>query len=141
MAVTEFSIKDYSKEVLSAFKEQAQTGLDSIGEAAEGYAKGDCPVDSGRARNSITYITRTSQGKPNEPPQGEKLGTPAEPKDYKAKSKPEEYTVYIGSNVEYLSAIEFRDVEHRVGKAHFLKNAASTHGEEYKEIMRAALKD
>ena len=50
-----------------------------------------------------------------------------------------EKTAYIGTNVEYAPAIEFRDTEHTTGKAHFLRDAASTHGDEYKQITQDIL--
>lgn len=49
-------------------------------------------------------------------------------------------TIYIGTNVEYAAPVEFRDVNHQSGKAHFLRDAGTTHGEEYSAKMKAALK-
>ena len=49
-------------------------------------------------------------------------------------------TVYIGTNVVYAPPQEFYDYNHKVGKAHFLRDAASTHGDEYQKITEAALK-
>lgn len=43
MAVTEFRINDYSGDVLKEFEEKVKLALDSVGQTAEGYAKGDCP--------------------------------------------------------------------------------------------------
>lgn len=60
--------------LLSEKKEQA---LKAIGMTAESYAKRDCPVDTGRLRNSITHEVRS-----------------------------EEDAVYIGSNVEYAAIVE-----------------------------------
>ena len=103
---------DNSAKVLAAFKRQCLLGLKSIGQEAEGYAKEDCPVDTSRLRSSIS----------NKVEEGEKA-------------------VYIGTNVEYAVYVEYRDnVYHPVGKAHFLRDAATTHGEHYKAIMEAALK-
>ena len=51
-----------------------------------------------------------------------------------------EKTAYIGTNVEYAPAIEFRDTAHTTGKAHFLRDAASTHGDEYKQITQDILR-
>ena len=52
----------------------------------------------------------------------------------------EEHTAYIGTNVEYAPAVEFRDTDHKTGKAHFLRDAASTHGEEFKQITQDILR-
>lgn len=46
--------------------------------------------------------------------------------------------VYIGTNVEYAPYIEFGHGNY--SGVHFLKNAASNHGAEYKNIMKASLK-
>lgn len=49
-----FSFKNYSDQVLRDFESQVNRGLKAIGQRAEGYAKKDCPVDTGRLRNSIS---------------------------------------------------------------------------------------
>lgn len=43
---------DYFKNALPEQKAQA---LEAIGLTAEGYAKAECPVDTGRLRNSISH--------------------------------------------------------------------------------------
>ena len=101
--------KDNSKEFLAEFLRKKALSLIAIGEAAEGHAKDECPVDTGRLRNSISH---------------------AEDDD----------TAYIGTNVEYAPAVEFRDIAHKTGKAHFLRDAATTHGDEYKNIVETILK-
>lgn len=68
---------DHTEEVLQALKENEDAILFAWGEAAEGYAKELCPVDTGRLRNSITHETSES-----------------------------EHAVYIGSNVEYAPYVE-----------------------------------
>lgn len=42
-------------EVLAALKAGIKQALDACGAACEGYAKRECPVDTGRLRNSITH--------------------------------------------------------------------------------------
>lgn len=49
------NIKDNTDEVLSALSGAKQRALERIGLAAEGYAKKECPVDTGNLRNSITH--------------------------------------------------------------------------------------
>lgn len=39
----------------NALPEQIAQALEAIGLVAEGYAKDDCPVDTGRLRNSISH--------------------------------------------------------------------------------------
>lgn len=65
-------ITDNSDEFLKALPEQIEQALTAIGLTAESYAKQDCPVDTGRLRNSITHAVEAG-----------------------------EQAVYIGSNVEY----------------------------------------
>jgi phage gpG-like protein len=84
-------------------------GLEAIGVMAESHAKENCPVDTGRLRNSISNEVS-----------GE--------------------TVYIGTNVEYAAKMELTDMNHKVGQAHFLRDAATTHNDQYKSIMETALK-
>lgn len=68
---------DNSKDILSAFEKAVLSGLEAVGMTAEGYAKKDTPVDTGRLRNSIA----------NEVVDSEKA-------------------VYIGTNVEYAPYVE-----------------------------------
>lgn len=72
----EVVIKDNTEEFLKALPEQIEQALMAIGLTAESYAKQDCPVDTGRLRNSITHAVETG-----------------------------EQAVYIGSNVEYAAFV------------------------------------
>lgn len=134
--MSEVIIKDNSEEVLNAFKEQLRIGLEAVGMKAEGYAKDNTPVDTGRLRNSMSHKVYMSDS-----------------------------SVYIGTNVEYAPYVEFgtgihasngigrqepwsyddeKGVEHvtRGIKAHhMIKKAATEHNSEYKRIIEAALKD
>ena len=127
-------VNDHTEEILEAMREQVQDALIVIGETAEGYAKEDTPVDTGRLRNSITYATKDfggvavySDDQGNNFYDGDSLHTP------------EENTLYMGTNVEYGVYVEYGSYNHKVGKPHFIRDAMSTHGEEYKEILRASL--
>lgn len=111
MQIKDAKFTDNSQEVLDAAHQQIMLALEAIGQEAEGYAKDDCPVDTGRLRNSIAHDVDESE--------------PA---------------AYIGTNVEYAIYVEYGDYNHKVGKNHFLRDAASTHGEHYKAIMEAAMK-
>lgn len=96
--------------VLDAAPEQIQAALEAIALQAEGYAISDCPVDTGRLRNSITHEV-------------------------------EGRTAYIGSNVVYAPYVEFGDnAEHKVGKAHFLRDAVTDHTDEYTQIADSFLR-
>ena len=52
-----YTYKDNTDEVLAALKGAKKRGLEAIGLTAEGYAKKDTPVDTGRLRNSINHAT------------------------------------------------------------------------------------
>ena len=50
-----YTFKDNTGEVLDALERAKKRGLEAIGLTAEGYAKKDTPVDTGRLRNSIAH--------------------------------------------------------------------------------------
>ena len=50
-----YTTKDNTKEVLSAMDKAIERGLEAIGLTAEGHAKKETPVDTGRLRNSIGH--------------------------------------------------------------------------------------
>ena len=52
-----YTYKDNTDEVLAALKRAKRRGLEAIGLTAEGYAKRETPVDTGRLRNSISHAT------------------------------------------------------------------------------------
>ena len=52
-----YTYTDNTDEVLSALEKAKQRGLEAIGLTAEGHAKKETPVDTGRLRNSISHST------------------------------------------------------------------------------------
>ena len=50
-----YSYKDNTEKVLSAMEKAIERGLEAIGLTAEGHAKKETPVDTGRLRNSISH--------------------------------------------------------------------------------------
>lgn len=96
---------DHTEEVLQALKDNEDAILAAWGEAAEGFAKMNCPVDTGRLRNSITYEPR-----------------------------PSEHAVYIGTNVEYGKYVELGTSNKKYPKQPFLGPAITDHAEDYKRI-------
>lgn len=135
MAV-EVIIKDNTKDVLEALRHNIANGLNAIGLAAEGHAKDNCPVDTGRLRNSITYATSDYSGVDE---YGDDEGNQFS--GGSAHASPPKNEVHIGSNVEYAAAVEFRDATHKTGKAHYLRDAITKNTKEYKAIMEAALRE
>ena len=132
----EVKVTDNSQIFKNAKDQAILAALNSIGETAEGYAAMRCPVSTGRLRNSITHATQEYRGK----------GSYTDDKgnvfnDANAKGTPEKEAVYIGTNVEYAQKQEISDsYHHDEGSAHFLRDAAATHGDEYKRIAEIQLK-
>ena len=133
--------KDNSKEYKDLLNQAIRRGLRTIGMRAETHAKENCPVDTGYARNSITYALsgesaavssyKADAGKNGEPPKtGEYRGTLGEIDD--------NYVV-IGSNVEYFPFIE----EGARGRKayHTLRKAATDHKDEYKQLLTDSIKN
>lgn len=111
--VIDTDLTSMSEEVKKAMREQVMQALYAIGSEAEGYAKDECPVDTGTLRNSISNAVEES-----------------------------ELAVYIGTNVEYAVYVEYGEkARHETGKAHFLRDSATTHGERYKELLELFLKE
>ena len=54
-----YTYKDNTDEVLAALKRAKKRGLEAIGVTAEGYAKKETPVDTGRLRNSIAHAVES----------------------------------------------------------------------------------
>lgn len=50
---------DRTKDVVAAIGKAKAAALEEMGLVAEGYAKRECPVDTGRLRNSITHTVDT----------------------------------------------------------------------------------
>ena len=133
--------KDNSEEYKSLLSQAIRRGLRAIGMTAETHAKENCPVDTGYARNSITYALsgepadtssyKANIGKNGKPPKtGEYRGT---------LGKIEDNYVAIGSNVEYFPFIE----EGARGRQalHVLRKAATDHKDEYKQLLTDSIKN
>lgn len=52
-----YTYKDNTDEVLSTLERAKKRGLEAIGLTAEGHAKKETPVDTGRLRNSVSHTT------------------------------------------------------------------------------------
>lgn len=124
---------DNTELFIKEMKRKVELALRAIGEHAEGYAKEQCPVDTGRLRNSITYVTQQHHSTPQPHPN-------AMPYDSIAYSFPPEGYVVIGTNVEYAAAQEYGDFHHKVGNKHFMRNAGR-HQMEYRELTKEILQN
>ena len=118
----DMTFNNNSEEVEAALREQVEAWLTAIGEDAAGTAADVAPVDTGRLKNSINWATQTKYG------QGD---TPLE--------MPEEFTVYIGTNVEYAIYQELGTSRGVAGK-HFIQFGSTAHTAEYKALLEQYLK-
>ena len=159
----EFKINfiDKSQDVNKIIHERILVGLEACGLLAERLAKMECPVDTGRLRNSITHATSGQPAKQHTyaPQYVSKLDGGID-KDGKRKhltkkqkeaatvtetipAVPEkEEAVYLGTNVEYAPIIELGGLEngrHRAARP-FLKSAFQDHKAKYKAVLEHYLK-
>ena len=131
----EVKVVDNSDKVIKATNEQIEAALEAIGLQCEGYAQLDCPVDTGLLRNSITHaVAGNPPAKQSYSATSPRAGQKSSGHYSGSVGSKSEKAVYIGTNVEYATAVEYKDISHRVGKAHFLRDAATTHNSEYKQI-------
>jgi HK97 gp10 family phage protein len=126
--VAKVDVKDCSKEVMSAYEQARERSLEIIGLTAEKYAKGECRVDTGRLRNSITHALS-----------GESTSfsyTDDNGKSYNGGiSAPDDgdSAVYVGTNVEYAPHVEYGTIKQKAQP--FLRPAATEHSQTYKQII------
>ena len=131
---------DNSDKILKAMEKAKHNALTAIGMAVETNAKldADMPVDTGYARNSITYAVaggkagtsryQADRAKGNKPiKKGSYSGTMEGEKD--------EF-VAIGSNVQYFPVIELGGQGRKAH--HILKKAATEHTDQYKQLVKDA---
>lgn len=127
---------DNSDKVLSDLEKAIKRGLEAIGMTGEEYAKRDpnMPVDTGRARNSITWATKENEGKSfsYSDKKGNKFldqrGTGADDR-----------SVYLGSNVDYFPPIELGG--RNISARHVLQRAVTEHPDEYKALIKESLEN
>ena len=149
-----YQFKDYSDEVIAAINEKVNLALNLMGEVVEGYAKEDCPVDTGLLRNSITH---TLGGQSMSFSYHASYGTNRNKagKRYTARAKnagsvgfgtvsgsvggESDNSCYVGTNVEYGPAVEFGEYAHKSGKAHFLRDGATNHIAELRDVAQNTL--
>lgn len=142
MDMIQMQLKDHSPQFIEEVKRKSRLVLAEMGEIIEKHAKLDCPVDTGNLRNSITYAldgegAKIKQYKGDRPPRNNPNG-PIPSGTYSGNT-PQEYApgrmaVYVGTNVWYGVYVEMIEYyRHNVGKAHFLRDAATSHKDEMRE--------
>lgn len=126
------------KEILAEVDNATLKSLTEIGAKVENHAKDECPVDTGRLWNSITFATSDFQSSANTGSGKAK----AKATDYAMHGRPEKDTVVIGTNVEYAEEQEFNEqYRHTHGNAHYLRNAIANHNDEYLKVFKKHYKD
>lgn len=142
----EFEVVNNTDEFMQEVDRMMPTMLKAIGEEVEGYAKEDCPVDTGLLHNSITYaidgetpnITDYSADRPKTA--GGEIQKGSYSGEVPAETEPDTRSVYVGSNVKYAEAVEMREADHKVGKAHFLRDAFQNNRNEIKDLIETFFK-
>ena len=132
----EVKVTDNSEIFKNAMKDGIAAALDAMGKTAERYAKEQCPTDTGRLKNSITYATEQYSGQGSYSDDNGKGYS-----DATAKVTPEKNAVYVGSNVEYALVQETGNFRHNSGAAHFMRDSVANHGDEYKRIAVTNIKN
>lgn len=150
-----FQVESNKEEFVELLRRVTDNILTEWGLIGERYAKGKCPVDTGRLRNSITWaisggttaittyqgsdthgsnestVKRGIAGKPAPPPhEGSYSGTAPDAPDNKK-------SVYIGTNVKYAPYVELGT--RKMGARPFIKPAVADHLDEYTDILRKYL--
>lgn len=124
---------DNSKLVIETKDHAIRRALEAVGVHIEGEAKDELEnsprrVDTGRLKGSITYATAQNHSAGQEP---------STPSDYKTKNKPEEETVYIGTNVEYAAYVH--EGTQRMKPNRFLKKAVQRNASQIREYFKREL--
>lgn len=150
MADITFHVQDNTDEIMAKIDEKIGLALELMGEVVEGYAKDDCPVDTGLLRNSITHAVsgqgtsvtsyHADRGSTGKAATSAGAGTVRVGRYSGVVGDPNDKACYVGSNVEYAPFVEFRDMSHQVGKAHFLRDAGQNHIDELRDVAQKTLK-
>ncbi len=127
--------KEFEKEFEAAMLRAAeQIGLTAVDHAQMTIDKAGA-IDTARLINSITFALSGKEAN-NATYQDNNENTFT----YDGKAPDTgKYDVYVGTNVEYALGIETGD-HRKAGGVHFIRDAASEHTEEYKDIILDELK-
>lgn len=137
----EVKIEFHTDELEKAFEELAEKALTLCGAECEGDAKIEIEshprrVDTGRLRNSITWVTKKERSFV-EPTSKNRDASSA---DGMQPSQAEERAVVIGTNVEYAARIHEGDATTGLDPNRFLRNAVERNANKYKEIIDDTLR-
>ena len=133
MADIDITLIDNSGEIMKEMERKTAAALEAIGMQAETYAKLKAPYDNGTLRNSITHTVKGDDvyiGTNISYAVYQELGTGIYATDGKGRKSPWAYQ-------------DSKGVWHNtrgVKPKHYLRDAASRHTDEYKEIITNILK-
>ena len=141
------SIKnDHTKEAFAQIAKRLDDALELCGQQAERNAKINIEndprrVDTGLLRNSITHAMggekpAITSYRGNNPSQYG--GTEIPSGSYSGTAPNEPHSMFIGTNVEYSSYVEFGTMRMRAN--HFLRDSIQGHEKEYKAIIDKVMK-
>lgn len=125
---------DNSEELLREVENGVQRALESMGLVAEGYAKTECPVNTGNLRNSITYAVDGNEvviGTNVEYAPFVEMGTGIYAANGDGRKDP---WTYMGEDGKW----------HMTNGAHphpFLKPAVANHTDQYNKIIEQILRN
>lgn len=136
-----FQIKvDNIDKVIAEKNDLVRRAMVECGLDMERFAKEELYPDhgkvTGRLQNSITFATVDYQSPGNE----DTSSVLASSKDMKQHGKPQEASVYVGTNVEYAPYIENGSSKRGAGY-HYLKNSIQGHEKEYEKIIKRILNE
>lgn len=117
-----YEFEDNSGEIMKAFQNALERGLEAIGMTAEGYAKEKALVDTGRLRNSISHKVKDNDVY---------IGTNVS------------YAITVETGAAPLKEKDPSEMDGQEGTPHkggriptpFLKPAAAEHTAEYRKIL------
>lgn len=125
-------IDSHKDEVMKLEENAIEKILWEMGAKAEGFAKEETPVDTGRLRNSITFVTKADEGKIVS--YSDSHGNAY---DYSVGSGISDNSVAIGTNVEYAKYVELGTS--KMAGHHMLEKAVSQHSDVYGKIIKMEL--
>lgn len=131
-------VESHKDKVMQECDQKIGAALESVAQAAAGFAIMACPVATGRLKNSITAVARKKDGM-TQTPANTQDGQPADPDEYRVRGEPPVNSVAIGTNVRYAERIEFGSSKKQAPNG-FLRVTLAEHLGEYKELFETALK-
>jgi len=134
-------IKDNTAAVIANMQAGVERALEIIGGNAETYAKALCPTKTGLLKNSITHVA--GGGTVDKSFADKDGGQRSHISGQAPKDEEDQYTVYVGTNVEYAPYVELGHRTKSGGMSKvkaFIRPAMENHTEEYNRIFRNEVK-